>query len=359
MRLPFFQAELYSEYKIRWHFPEAGIIVFIQPLTTNMTQQGVKKNSTENDVLVSIVVPTFNEEGAIGDTVAAIHELGLPDYEILVVDDGSSDATARVAEAAGARVIRHPYNIGNGAAVKTGIRSSRGRVLVFLDGDGQHDPADIPRLLSHISRYHMVVGARQKGSQRQFHRTFANRIYNSFASFISNFPIEDLTSGFRVMRRQDALRFCDMFPNTFSYPTTSTLAFLRSGRSLKYVPIRTKYRVGKSKIKLIHDGFEFFLIILKISMTFSPLRVFLPVSSFLFFLGLGRYIHTYIEYQRFTNMSHLLINSSVIVFMLGLIAEQIASLRLERGDKLFGVEDSSQYAVFDQLDSESAGKGIQ
>ena len=266
-----------------------------------------------------------------------------------MIDDGSTDDTARVAELAGAKVIAHPYNIGNGASVKTGIRSSRGRVLVFMDGDGQHDPKDIPRLLAPISRYQMVVGARVKGSQAGLLRAIANGFYNRFASFIASFNIQDLTSGFRAMRREDALRFCDMFPNTFSYPTTSTLAFLRSGRSVKYVPIKAAPRIGKSKIRLLNDGFEFCIIILKIGMSFSPLRVFMPVSSFLFFLGLIRYFYTYMTVGQFTNMSHLLINSSVIVFMLGLIAEQIASMRLERGDRLFQTEDAKNYEVFSKF----------
>jgi glycosyltransferase involved in cell wall biosynthesis len=300
----------------------------------------------ERETLLSIIVPTFNEEKGIGDVVGAIQALELPQTEILVIDDGSTDETAHMASAAGARVISHPYNIGNGAAVKTGIRSARGRVVVFLDGDGQHDPRDIPRLLTFIPQYHMVVGARQKGSQTSKHRDAANWVYNRFASFLASFTIEDLTSGFRAMRRQDALRFCDMFPNRFSYPTTSTLAFIRSGRSVRYVPITTRARSGTSKIRLLHDGVEFFVIILKIAMMYSPLRVFLPVSSFLFFLGLARYAYTYLTEHTFTNMAHLLINSSVIVFLLGLIAEQIASLRLERGDKLFEAEDSRQYAPF-------------
>ena len=296
--------------------------------------------------LISIIIPAYNEEKAIAETISRIKSIALPPHELLVVDDGSTDTTAAVARQAGAIVISHPYNIGNGAAVKTGIRSSRGKVLVFMDGDGQHDPADIPRLLAHISRYHMVVGARQASSQRHVHRSLANSVYNTFASFVAEFKIEDLTSGFRAMRRPDALRFCDMFPNRFSYPSTSTLAFIRSGRAIKYVPIETKYRIGKSKIRLIHDGFEFLLIILKIAMTFSPLRVFIPISSFLFFLGLLRYGYTYFFFNRFTNMSHLLINSSIIIFMLGLIAEQIASLRLERGDKLFEPESNRDYAEF-------------
>jgi glycosyltransferase involved in cell wall biosynthesis len=299
--------------------------------------------------LLSIIIPACNEEKAISETVRVILTLTLPPLEILVVDDGSRDRTAELAAAAGARVISHPYNMGNGAAVKTGIRSAKGRVLCFMDGDGQHDPADILRLLPHITAYHMVVGARERGSQTFLHRNLANFFYNTFASFIAQFRIEDLTSGFRVMRRRDALRFCDMFPNGFSYPTTSTLAFIRSGRSVKYVPIHTRYCQGKSKIRLLHDGFEFLLIILKIAMSFSPLRVFIPVSSFLFFLGVGRYIQTYISYGRFTNMSHLLINSSVIVFMLGLVAEQIASLRLERGNRLYQPDDQEQFKVFREL----------
>ena len=306
-------------------------------------------DAKKEDIQLSIIIPAYNEAGAIADTVSQILKLQLPTFEVIVVNDGSSDETAAVALSAGARVLSHPYNIGNGASVKTGIRAARGRVICFLDGDGQHDPKDIPRLLSYIDRYHMVVGARQRGSETHLHRDMANFFYNKFASFISSFAIQDLTSGFRVMRQPDALRFCDMFPNRFSYPTTSTLAFIRSGRAVKYVPIHTRYRIGKSKIRLVSDGFEFFMIILKIAMSFSPYRIFLPVSSFLFFLGLGWYTYTYLFFGRFTNMSHLLINSSVIVFMLGLIAEQIASMRLERGDKLFGPEDSDYYASFRSL----------
>ena len=309
--------------------------------------------------LISIIIPTFNEEEAIGETVMRIQELGLPEAEIIVVNDGSDDRTAEVAAQAGATVLSHPYNIGNGAAVKTGIRAARGRVLVFLDGDGQHNPEDIARLLEHVPRYHMVVGARTRASESAIHRDIANSLYNTFASVIADFNIQDLTSGFRVMRAEDARRFCDLLPNTFSYPTTSTLAFLRSGRSVKYVPIVARRRIGKSKIRLLHDGVEFFLIILKIAMAFSPLRVFLPLSSFCFFLGALRYIQTYFYYGRFTNMSHLLINSAVIIFMLGLIAEQIASLRLEKGERLFSPEDETRYEPFLQFKRDEGSSNTQ
>lgn len=300
----------------------------------------------EKEVLLSVILPVYNEQDSIGGVVAAIKLLGLSDYEVLVIDDGSTDGTHQAAEEAGARVISHPYNIGNGAAVKTGIRSARGRVLVFLDGDGQHDPADIPRLLAHIPNYHMVVGARRRDSQTHAHRNLANWVYNKFASYVAKFQIEDLTSGMRAMRREDALRFCDMFPNTFSYPTTSTLAFIRSGRCLKYVPIKTRFRTGHSKIRILTDGPGFLLIIMKIATLFAPLRVFMPVAVMTFLAGLFWYGFTYFTQGRFTNMSALMLNTSVIIFMLGLVAEQIASLRLEKGDKLFNASDPERYEVF-------------
>jgi glycosyltransferase involved in cell wall biosynthesis len=297
-------------------------------------------------VSVSVVVPAHNEQASVGDVVRSILGLGLEGLEVLVIDDGSADATAREAAEAGARVIRHPYNIGNGAAVKTGIRAARGRVLVFLDADGQHDPGDIPRLLAHIPDYHMVVGARQRGSSRSLPRALANRLYNRLATYVTRFRVEDLTSGLRAMRRADALRFCDMLPNGFSYPTTSTLAFVRSGRSVKYVPTRTGTRTGKSKIKALRDGPGFVMIIVKIATLYAPFRIFLPVCLALLGLGLLWYGVTYATERRFTNMSALLFSTSVIVFMLGLVAEQIAALRFERSDALFDTEDPDLYDEF-------------
>lgn len=315
-------------------------------------------HSLSTDPLLSIIIPVFNEEAVIGRVILDIHDLNLTSYEVIVVDDGSSDATARVAEAAGAKVISHPYNIGNGAAIKTGIRNAHGAVLVFMDGDGQHNPDDIPRLVSFISKYHMVVGARDRGSERHAHRTMANWVFNKFASYVASFDIQDLTSGFRAMRREDALRFVDMFPNKFSYPSTSTLAFIRTGRSLKYIPIKTKYRVGVSKIKIFHDGPKFLMIIVKIAMSFSPLRVFVPASIALFILALGWYAFTYLTFGRFTNMSALLFSTSIIVFMLGLVAEQIASLRLEKGDQLYNIADSNRYKQFESYTYSSSSMKI-
>lgn len=283
-----------------------------------------------NRVETSIVVPVYNEAENLQKLLGQILALDLPQAEIIVVDDGSSDRSAEVARGAGAKVVRHPYNIGNGAAIKSGIRASRGNRIVFMDGDGQHQADDIPKLLAQAASYDMVVGARAKGSKLRFHRYAANQLYNLLASYVTRFKVLDLTSGFRVLSRRDALRFIDLLPNTFSYPTTLTLAFLRSGLTVKYVPIRTLYRAGQSKISLVTDGVRFFLIIVKIATLYSPLRIFLPVSLLFFLAGSANYLHTFITEHRFTNMSALMFTASVIVFMLGLISEQIALLRMER-----------------------------
>ena len=283
-----------------------------------------------NSVETSIIVPVYNEAANLKTLLGQIHGLELPKCEIIVVDDGSSDGSAAAAMAAGANVVRHPYNIGNGAAVKSGMRAAKGKVIVLMDGDGQHKPEDIPKLLAGVEIFHMVVGARAKGSKLRVHRNLANVLYNLLASYVTRFKVEDLTSGFRVMRRRDALRFIDLLPNTFSYPTTLTLAFLRSGLTVKYVPIQTLYRAGQSKISLVTDGILFLLIITKIATLFAPFRVFLPVSVFFLLVGLGNYVYTYVTQNRFTNMSAFALSTAVIIFMLGLISEQIALLRMER-----------------------------
>jgi glycosyltransferase involved in cell wall biosynthesis len=285
---------------------------------------------------ISIIIPVFNEAGRLLELLNNILALQLARSEIIVIDDGSTDGSADAAMAGGANVIRHPYNIGNGAAIKSGIRAARGRLLVLMDGDGQHQPEDIPRLLAESNHYHMVVGARAKGSKLRFHRYAANVVYNLLASYVTRFKVKDLTSGFRLLSRLDALRFIDLLPNTFSYPTTLTLAFLRSGLTVKYVPIQTLYRAGQSKISLVTDGIRFLLIITKIATLFSPFRVFLPVSIFFFLGGMTNYIYTYVTAHRFTNMSVFLLTTAVIIFMLGLISEQIALLRMERLSSLSG-----------------------
>ena len=292
---------------------------------------------------ISIVIPVFNEAEILPALLGKVQALKLTQSEVIVVDDGSTDGSAEIALTAGASVVRHPYNIGNGAAVKSGIRAARGKVIVLMDGDGQHKPEDIPKLLLEASNYHMVVGARAKGSKLRFHRYAANLLYNLLASYVTKFKVQDLTSGFRVLTRREALRFIDLLPNTFSYPTTLTLAFLRSGFTVKYVPIQTLYRAGQSKISLVTDGIRFLLIITKIATLFSPFRVFLPVSIFFFMAGASNYLYTYFTQGRFTNMSVFMLTTAVIIFMLGLVSEQIALLRMERHGQVidFGAEDEN------------------
>ncbi len=282
---------------------------------------------------VSIIIPAYNEEEIIGEVVARVKEVMKGDYEILVVDDGSTDKTKEVAEKAGSRVIEHPYNIGNGAAVKSGIRAAKGDILVTMDGDGQHNPEDIPRLIQDIGKYDMVVGARSKDSESKVHRDFANKIYNLFATYIAGKKVQDLTSGFRAVKALVAKKFLYLLPNTFSYPSTITLSLIRAGYSVKYEPIKLRSRTGKSKIKLFSDGLRFFLIMFKIATLFSPMKIFLPASLSLIFFGIVYYVYTFINFHRFTNMSLLLIVSGILFFLLGLISEQIAQLRLDRSEE--------------------------
>lgn len=283
--------------------------------------------------MVSIVIPAYNEEQVIGTVINGVRSIMGDKSEIIVVDDGSQDATGKAAMDAGAKVIRHPYNIGNGAAVKSGIRAATGDIIVLMDGDGQHKPEDIPRLIEQVEKYDMIIGARAGESETSLHRDLANVIYNKFATYLTKKKILDLTSGFRAIKADIAKRFVYLLPNTFSYPTTLTLSLIRSGHSVEFVPIVARKREGKSKIKLLKDGARFFLIMLKIATLYSPFRVFLPVSFGFFVLGIGYYIYTFITEHRFTNMSALLIGNSVILFMMSLIAEQIAQLRLDRTEE--------------------------
>jgi glycosyltransferase involved in cell wall biosynthesis len=285
-----------------------------------------------NNSKISIIIPAFNEAQAIGSIVSRILEL-YPEFEVLVVDDGSTDDTGVIARDAGAHVYSHPYNIGNGAAIKSGIRYASGEILVFMDGDLQHNPEDIGELLQYLPDYDMVVGARSSRGQASLGRAAGNKIYNLLASYVAKFQVSDLTSGFRAVKSNIARSFLYLLPNTYSYPTTLTLGVLRSGRSVKYIPIKIHSRkMGKSNISIFRDGVRFFMIISRICTLYSPMRIFLPVSFMLFLLGLINYIYTFIYQGRFTNMSALLFVASIIIFMMSLVSEQICQMRFDKSE---------------------------
>jgi len=277
----------------------------------------------------SIVIPAYNEEGAIAGVVTSLLAAG-PWREILVVDDASTDATGARAQAAGARVIRHPYNKGNGAAVKSGIRQATGAFVLIMDADGQHLPTDAARLVAELDTFDLVVGARATWTQANTARRIGNTLLNELATYLTELPIPDLTSGFRAARRDCLLEFIHLLPNGFSTPTTTTLAFIKAGYSVKFEPVEAAPRQGTSKIRLGVDGVRFVLIVLKVITLFSPLRIFLPVSVATFTLGALYAMWTIATQSHVTNSSVLLILMSVVFFLVGLVSEQISSLRFER-----------------------------
>ncbi|MDQ1119638.1 MULTISPECIES: glycosyltransferase family 2 protein [Pseudoxanthomonas] len=279
---------------------------------------------------ISVILPAKNEAGGLPKTLAALRSL-LPDSEIIVSDDGSTDETAKLALEAGAKVVSAPYSMGNGAAIKRGTRAARGDVLVFMDADGQHDPVHITRLLARLENgYDMVVGARDWAGQAGVHRGMANTFYNWLASRMTGARVMDLTSGFRVVKADKFREFLHLLPNGFSYPTTSTMAFFRSAYAVAYEPIPVHKRIGKSHIKPVRDGIRFLLIIFKIATLYSPLKLFAPVALAFLFGGLAWYGWTFATMHRFTNMSALLFSAAVIVFLIGLISEQITNLSYRR-----------------------------
>ncbi len=276
----------------------------------------------------SIVIPAFNERDAIGPLVDRLRHTASW-HEILVIDDGSTDGTGDRAAEAGAQVIRHPYNKGNGAAVKTGIRHASGRNVLILDADGQHRPGDAQRLVSHLDDYDLVVGARSSASQATLARRIGNRTLNLIAGYLAGRPIPDLTSGFRAARRECLVEFLHLLPNGFSTPTTTTLAFLKAGYSVRFEPVEAATRQGRSKIHPVPDGARFLLILLKMITIFSPLKIFLPVSAASFLVGALYAVWTIMTQSHVTNSSVLLVVTSVVVLLVGLVSEQIAALRFE------------------------------
>ena len=276
--------------------------------------------------MLSIILPAKNEAAALAALLPALRA-AYPAAQVIVVDDGSTDVTRDLCAGAGVECLSSPYSMGNGAAIKRGARAARGDVLVFMDADGQHDPADIARLLAKLDEgYDMVVGARDWSGQAGMGRGVANTIYNKLASWMTGFKVADLTSGFRAARADKFREFLHLLPNGFSYPTTSTMAFFRSAYAVAYIPIKAAQRVGRSHIRPLRDGVRFLLIIFKIATLYAPLKLFAPASGAFFACGLGYYIYTYISEHRFTNMSMLLFAAAVIIFLIGLISEQITAL---------------------------------
>jgi glycosyltransferase involved in cell wall biosynthesis len=282
--------------------------------------------------VISIVLPAKNEAAALGALLPKL-KTAQPGAEIIVVDDGSTDNTAAVCAAYDVRTVRQAYSMGNGAAIKRGAREATGDVLVFLDADGQHDPADISGLLSRLDQgFDMVVGARDWSGQAGVGRGVANAVYNKLASWMTGFDVRDLTSGFRAVRAGKFREFIHLLPNGFSYPTTITMAFFRSAYAIAYEPLAVHQRVGKSHIRPLRDGMRFLLIIFKIATLYSPLKLFVPAALFFLVAGIANYVYTFVSYHRFTNMSVLLLSAAVIVFLIGLISEQITSLMYRRDD---------------------------
>jgi len=305
---------------------------------------------------LSIILPAKEEAENLKSLLPQLIKTQ-PTAEIIVVNDGSRDNTIEICKELGVRAISHPYSMGNGAAIKTGARHATGDTLLFMDADGQHRFEDIPRLLEKLDQgYDMVVGARQRDTHATFFRRIANLTYNRLASLMTGHEIEDLTSGFRAARARHFRKFLYLLPNGFSYPTTSTMAFLRSGLPVTYVPIRAEKRGGKSHIRIVKDGVRFFVIILKIGALFSPMRLFLPISGGLFVVGSCYYAYTYVHWNSFTNMSALLFISSLLTFLIGIISEQISSLHYKGVDETQRrVQRDSQDSLTHEKDARSGG----
>ena len=289
---------------------------------------------------LSLVIPVFEEETAMPNLLSAIQEALAPldrTYEVIVVDDGSADSTLSVLEGLLSqyprtlRIGHHLKNRGNGAALRTGIRMARGDIVVTMDADGQHDPVDILELIGNIPPFDIVIAARTDTYGGSWYRNLANTFYNRFASWLTRAEIKDLTSGYRAFRRKAVLHFLPLFPEGFSAPTTTTMAFLKAGYNVKFISINVGQRTsGKSKINLWRDGTRFFMIILRMIMLYDPMRIFLPLGVILLLLGFTAWVLGILYADRlvFPNSAIFMLLTALIVWLLGLISAQISSTRI-------------------------------
>jgi len=279
---------------------------------------------------ISIVIPAKNEAAGLKALLPALLEQ-FSAAEIIVVDDGSSDATGALCRQHGVSCIRHLYSKGNGAAIKTGCRHASREAIIFMDADGQHAADDVNELINAYDKgFDLVIGARDKKSHASIGRFIANTVYNRLASYMVNQSVPDLTSGFRMVNREKFMQFLHLYPNGFSYPTTSTMAFYRCGYTVGFIPIRASRRLGKSHIRPFRDGIRFFLILFKIGTLFSPLKIFFPFSGLTFLVGISYYLYTFLMWGRFTNMSAMLFISAILMFLIGLVSEQITMLLYQK-----------------------------
>ena len=289
----------------------------------------------DSEVELSIILPALNEANSL-ETLLPELQQAFPDAEIIVIDDGSSDGTAALCGRIGCRRVANPYRMGNGAAIKRGARAAKGANLAMMDADGQHTASHLKKLWQRFSSdedLDMLVGARSHPDQASILRRLGNIAFNYMASWMTGQKIPDLTSGLRISRTNRFREFLHLLPNGFSYPTTSTMAFFRSGYTVAYEPIDVQQRDGRSHLKIWREGVRFLVIIFKIGSFYSPLKLFLPVSLLLFAIASALYTYTFITAGRFTNMSALLYMTSLLTFLMGIVSEQITSLMFARRER--------------------------
>ncbi len=294
----------------------------------------VKDSRDVSESMITIVIPAYNEEKTIADVVRGAMA-NAPDARVLVIDDGSTDNTLKRAADAGAEVIRHPTNKGNGACLKTALRSLKGGIIAVLDADGQHDPTELPRILDQLKEFDLVVGARnfsnQEGSPL---RNLGNRLLRGLASFLAERDIPDLTSGFRAFRHEVAIKFLHLYPNGYSFPSTSTLSFITAGYNVTFTPITVNSRPAhtKSKLRPFRDGFRFIMFILRIITMTNPNKIFLPAGLIMVLMGIFLTVRNLILFQQFSGGVVLFLAGGINIIFFGLILDQFASLRLQERD---------------------------